>query len=173
MSVIPTLETERLMLTPLSIRDAVVMAAFYTTSRSAWVGGPSDKAGCTKLLSNAAKHWDKHGFGLFSITLNTETVACGMTGVGHPEQFPEAELMWALFDEKYEGRGIATEAAKAARDFYYTSIGAKTVVSYIHPDNTTSSTMAKRLGAIIDAAAPTPNNNNSIVYRHPAPEAVQ
>ncbi len=169
----PTLHTDRLTLTVLSAHHADALEAFYATERSAWVGGPSDKAGCAKLLKNAAKHWDEHGFGLFAINLNVETEACGMTGVGDPEWFPEAELLWALWDEKYEGQGIATEAAIAARAFYYRSTGAKTVVSYIHPDNGASIKMAKRLGAVVDDSAPTPHDNNSIVFRHPAPEAIQ
>ncbi|NOR62050.1 MAG: GNAT family N-acetyltransferase [Rhodobacteraceae bacterium] len=166
----PTLHTNRLTLEALSAQHTNALQAFYATERSTWVGGPSDKAGCAKLLKNAAKHWEEHGFGLFAISLNTETDACGMTGVGDPEWFPEAELLWALWDEKFEGRGIATEAAIAARDFYYRSTGAKTVVSYIHPDNTASIAMAKRLGANVDNSAATPNNNNSIVYRHQTPE---
>ncbi len=169
----PTLHTDRLTLSVLSAQHTDALEAFYATERSAWVGGRSDKAGCAKLLKNAAKHWEKHSFGLFAIVLKSETNACGMTGVGNPEWFPEAELLWALWDEKYEGRGIATEAAIAARAFYYWSTGAKTVVSYIHPENDASITMAKRLGAVVDESAPTPNNNNSIVYRHPAPEAIQ
>ena len=173
MTNLPILETERLTLVPLSLRDSAAMADFYLSARSAWVGGPMDDAGCAELLKKSDQHWDKHGFGLFSVRVNDEKSPCGMTGVGHPEQCPEAELMWALWDEKYEGKGIATEAAIAARDFYYSSTGAKTVVSYIHPDNTASSVMAKRLGAVVDGSAATPNNNNSIVYRHPAPEAIQ
>ncbi len=168
----PTLHTDRLTLTVLSVQHTDALEAFFATERSAWVGGPSDKAGCAKLLKNAAKHWDEHGFGLFAIGLDAENEACGMTGVGEPEWFPEAELLWALWDEKYEGRGIATEAAKAARAYYYRSTGAKTLVSYIHPDNHASMKMAKRLGAVVDAAAATPNDNNSIVYRHPAPDMI-
>ncbi|MCK4860618.1 MAG: GNAT family N-acetyltransferase [Rhodobacteraceae bacterium] len=168
----PTLHTERLTLTVPTTHDTECLIEFYTTDRSAWVGGPLDRNGCDELLAKATKHWDANSFGLFWINVTGEDKVCGMTGVGYPEHMPEAELMWTLWDTKYEGRGIATEAAIAARDFYYAT-GAKTVVSYIHPDNTNSIKMAKRLGAVVDSTAATPNNNNSIVYRHPAPEAIQ
>ena len=169
----PILQTDRLTLTAPTAQNAEDLITFYATERSAWIGGPMDRAGSIDLLTKVTEHWDKQGFGLFWIDITGEDTTCGMTGVGYPEHIPEAELMWAIWDEKYEGRGIATEAAIAARDFYYTTTGSKTVVSYIHPDNARSIAMAERLGAAVDESAPTPNNNDSIVYRHPAPEALQ
>lgn len=166
----PILHTERLTLTVPNTQDYEVIADYYSTDRSKWVGGPMNRTESFNLLASIIGHWNLRGFGLFSVKVKGENTPCAMVGIGHPEGVPEPELSWAIWAPKHEGNGIASEAAVAARDFYYAT-GAKTVVSYIHPDNAKSIKMAKRLGAVVDPTAATPNNNNSIVYRHPAPEA--
>jgi len=61
----------------------------------------------------------------------------------------------------HEGRGYATEAALALRDWAFS------LVSYIAPGNAASVAVAERLGARLDPAAPR-TVPADLVYRHSA-----
>jgi RimJ/RimL family protein N-acetyltransferase len=78
-------------------------------------------------------------------------------------RFPERELGWILFDGA-EGRGIATEAASALRD-WAAARGWTGLVSYIDPANHRSIALAQRLGARLDPHA-VPQDPGDLVYRH-------
>lgn len=63
--------------------------------------------------------------------------------------------------------------AKAARTHAFHDLGWTTAVSYIHPDNARSITLAERLGATLDPKAQTPDSDPCLVYRHPRQELSQ
>jgi RimJ/RimL family protein N-acetyltransferase len=89
---------------------------------------------------------------------------CGDVGLLHPAHYPEIELGWTLVAEA-EGRGIACEAAVAARDWAFGTLGLTTLVSYIGPENARSIRLAERLGAVRDDTAARPEPED-LVYRH-------
>ena len=67
----------------------------------------------------------------------------GLVGLWFPEGWHEPEIGWILF-EGAEGRGIAREAAEAARAHAYGTLGWTTAVSVIHPGNARSIALADR-----------------------------
>ena len=72
------------------------------------------------------------------------------------------------------GRGYATEAAAALRDWAWSHTRIPTLVSYISPENAASRALAEKLGAVVDETAARPDGEGSddcVVYRHPAPDA--
>jgi len=58
----------------------------------------------------------------------------GVVGLMYPEDWPEPEIAWTVFDSG-EGRGIAYEAALASRSYGYDTLGLSTLVSLIKSDN--------------------------------------
>ena len=70
-----------------------------------------------------------------------------------------------------EGQGIAQEAARAARDYTFETLGFETMVSYINPKNTRSANVSQRLGGRRDAQAEAKPGNRMHIYRYPRPEA--
>ncbi len=96
--------------------------------------------------------------------------AIGMVGCWYPDQWPEKEIGWLLWDG-FEGQGLAVEAAIAARTQCYGPFGWTTAVSYIHTDNARSIALADRLGCTHDASAVHPNPD-ALVFRHPTPKEV-
>ena len=93
-----------------------------------------------------------------------------MAGPYYPVGRPETEIGWVLFDG-HEGKGFATEAARATLVFARDTLGWTEIVSYIAPENQASVRVAERLGATLDTAAPQPKpGDNALVYRHPKPE---
>ena len=72
-----------------------------------------------------------------------------------------------------EGKGIAYEAAHAARQDAFTRLGWNTAVSYIAPENVRSIKLAERMGAVLDPKAKAPKEDEPcLVYRHPKPEVL-
>ena len=116
--------------------------------------------------------WVARGYGSFIFTMKGNDQALGLTGPWHPIDWPEAELGWTVWSDAAEGKGLAFEAASAARAHAFDDLGWTTAVSYIDPANSRSIALAKRLGATLDANAATPpGNKDCLVFRHPHPGA--
>jgi RimJ/RimL family protein N-acetyltransferase len=65
---------------------------------------------------------------------------------GPPPEWPEPELDYSL-DQPFWGRGLATEAARAARDWAFATLDFDRLASFIRPDNARSIRVAEKLGA--------------------------
>lgn len=169
MTLIPTLETERLILRPLKADDFEAEAAFYASDRSRFVGGPLPRERAWTNFAAYAGHWLLRGFGMFAIEEKSTGLYCGRTGPYHPVGFPEQELGWSLM-EHAEGRGIGLEAASAARHYIYTSLKWPTVISMILVGNDRSVKLAERMGATYERDFQHALFGLTVIYRHPSPE---
>ena len=106
-----------------------------------------------------------------AVTETGDDMCIGIVGPKRPPHWPEGELTWIVFGSA-EGKGIASEAARAARDDAYARLGWDTAVSYIEDGNTRSIALAERLGCTCDVDALVPGGPVK-AWRHPAPEALQ
>jgi len=168
---IPVLETERLTQRVPGREDAQVLRDFYASDRSRFVGGPKTTEGAWRQLATEIGHWALRGYGRW-IAVERETGrAVGLVGLWNPEGWPEPEVAWDLF-EGFEGRGYATEAARAARSHAYGPLGWTTAISLVNPANTASARVAERLGASPDGEVTHETYGTITIYRHPAPEAL-
>lgn len=166
-----TLTTQRLTLRPYQRADFDAYAALMAGPRAQFLGGPHDAATAWQFFTNDAACYTLNGFGCYAIVC--DAALAGFAGIIQPPAFPEPEMGWGLYDG-FEGRGLATEAARAILDDAFITTGADSFVSYIAPDNTASLKVAERLGARQDIAARPPAGWNSLVFRHtPQTEAVQ
>jgi RimJ/RimL family protein N-acetyltransferase len=162
---IPTFTTERLILRPLVMADFEPFAAIYQSERSRYIGGMQSREKVWRDFASDCGVWHLMGFGSLSIEEKATGALAGQCGINAPPEYPERELGWVLF-EGFEGRGYAFEAAMALRSFAFNSLGWKTLVSYIDPDNARSIRLAERMGAKLDNDAATPNGEGCLVYRH-------
>ena len=168
---IPTLTTDRMVLRGARRDDFDAFADMLAQPRTAHMGGPFDRAAAWRLFAMNLASWPLDGFGAWIITNRDTGAFMGDVGITHPIRFPEPELGWTLTAQT-EGRGYATEAARAALDWYWANTDAQSVVSYITPGNTRSETLATRLGAVPDPDAPMPDGETSAettVFRHRRP----
>jgi RimJ/RimL family protein N-acetyltransferase len=165
------IETQRLILRQPEPRDTNAAVDFYISDR----GGYSDARTIGRAWRSHAKmvgHWAICGFGMFTIVEKATDAPIGMCGPYFPGDWPERELGWHIWSADHEGKGMAFEAAKAARKYIYDDLGWNTAVSYIDLDNHRSRNLAKRLGAAIDNDAMKPEGVDCVVYRHPSREAL-
>lgn len=165
---IPTLTAGRLTLRPPRLSDFDAFAAFRAGPQMAHLGGPEDRATAWHHLTAIAGQWALRGYGRWIVTLTGADAPLGVVGLHHPDDWPEAELGWSVFAEA-QGRGIAHEAALAARDHAYGALGRTTLVSLIAEGNVRSEALARRLGARPDGAFHHAKYGAMTVWRHPAP----
>ncbi|MEK6216467.1 MAG: GNAT family N-acetyltransferase, partial [Boseongicola sp.] len=131
---VPVIETERFRLRGAKLSDLDAYAAFRASDRTRLMGGPSDRDEAFADLCYHVGQWALRGYGVWIIADLETDDPLGITGLYHPEFWAEREITWAVF-EAAEGKGVATEAACAARDYAYDKLGWKTVISAIIPGN--------------------------------------
>lgn len=162
---IPVIETERLRLRAAKLSDLPAVEALYSSERSRMIGGPRDARGVHSAVLSTIGSWALRGFGFWQIADKQTDAWLGATGILFAPGWDEPELGWQLAAEA-EGRGIAYEAAKAARSYAAKHLGQDGVISYIAPENHRSIALAQRLGATLERDTVflgTPCH----VYRHP------
>lgn len=143
---IPALETERLRLRAPVPADLPAWTAWCGSARAEGLGGPFDPVAAARQLHEVAGHWAMHGYGRWIAADRGSDAALGLVGLLTLPGWPEPELAWTVF-EGAEGRGIAHEAACAARDYAYEVLGWSGLCSLIHADNGRSQALARRMGA--------------------------
>jgi len=156
----PVLWTDRLRLRALESGDLPAATLFWSTERAHLMGGPWLADEVRASFRDVEDQWQRLGFGLFAVTLAGSDTAIGTIGPFFPETHPEPELGWTLWSAEHEGRGLAYEAATAARDWFFAATGYASAVSHTHPGNLRSHRLCARLGARPDPQA-----------RHPYPDA--
>lgn len=167
---IPVIETGRLRLRSPEARDFDAYAAFRASPRAAFVGGPYDRASSFLALCAIVGQWHLRGYGRWLVADRETDAPLGIVGLYHPEDWPEAEIGWSVFGPA-EGRGIAAEAARAARAYAYGTLGWTRVVSLTTADNLRSQALARRLGCVLEGLFEHPVYGPLQVWRHPAPDA--
>jgi RimJ/RimL family protein N-acetyltransferase len=81
----------------------------------------------------------------------------------------QPELGWALLRAHW-GRGYATEAVAAIRQWAHELRSIEQIVSLISPDNVRSQRVAERLGAVpAETVVPVDSGRKAVVWRHPLP----
>jgi RimJ/RimL family protein N-acetyltransferase len=162
--IIPTLATERLVLRAPVVADFPAYQALWVSPRSRYMGGPHDTFAAWGLFCHDIACWQLFGHGALMVEVVTTGHCVGQVSINHGPLFPEKELGWLLY-EGHEGRGYAVEAARALRDWAFAELGLPHLVSYIDAENAASIAVAKRLGAVLDSAAPR-QDPEDLVFRH-------
>jgi RimJ/RimL family protein N-acetyltransferase len=161
---VPVIETARLRLRAPQIGDFPVYARFVIEGALA---AATDEVAEEAWLDfcQLIACWHLRGFGPWTIEPRSGGAAVGAIVVNHEFGDAEVELGWVLAADA-EGRGLATEAACAARAHCFGAMGFQTLVSYIAAGNARSIAVASRLGAVRDHVAEARIAHHCLVYRH-------
>ena len=161
----PVLETDRLTLGPLTRDDWLGYHAFMASDRASHMDGPLDVPTAWGWFCSDVAGWSLGGAGSLAIRREGRTI--GEISLNDLPYLPEPELGWTLYDG-HEGRGYATEAARAVLDWLRAEHRPASLVSYTSPANAASIAVAERLGAVRDDAAATPEPGD-LAFRHWGP----
>ena len=170
---IPVIETFRLRLRGPTLADYEVFAGFMASPRAAHIGGPVPRAQAWRGFGHLTGHWVLRGYSMFILADRQTDVALGMAGPWFPEGWPEREIGWSIWAAEAEGKGLAQEAAIAARSYAYDALGWTTAISLIADGNTRSEALALRMGCVRDGDFVHEIFGKSRIFRHPGPEALQ
>lgn len=170
---LPVLETERLILRAPQAEDWPIFRDYRLSVRTAFTGGPKKPHLAAEQFASFFGHWVLRGFG----RLIAEDRATGKP-IGHfgPMQWQddgEVELTWSLWTALAEGRGMATEAARAIADWTFGPLGLTKAIAEVHRDNAASHAIARGLGGqVIEGRRPAWFDDGS-VYSFAAKGAAQ
>ena len=107
---------------------------------------PKSREGAQARIDWNKRNYSEHGYGLWIIETKAGDFVgdCGLTWQAVNGR-PELEVGYHVRAEM-QGRGYATEAAAACRDFARDTLGAVHLVAIIRPDNTASRRVAQKIG---------------------------
>ncbi|OKH99075.1 GCN5 family acetyltransferase [Streptomyces sp. CB02923] len=137
--------TERLRLRPLTDADTDWWVRLHADEEvSRFVGGYTHQQAAARLRG-IAQQWAERGHGLCAVELRGTGETIGRSGLNWWEEYGETEIGWT-FARAHWGRGYATEAALAVLAWGFGTLGLQRITAMVHPDNTGSSAVARRLG---------------------------
>ena len=154
------LETDRLLLRPPVPEDAEALAPLYAdpeVMRYLGDGRTLEREETERSVRRMIEAWKADGFGLFTTVRKKDEAVVGRVGliVWNPETWQttragadgptELEVGYTL-GRPFWGRGYATEAAAAARDFAVGRLGARRLIALIIYGNDASQNVARKLG---------------------------
>lgn len=162
---LPRIETARCILRAPLLEDAPAWISIMVPDAEGHLGGPHDDDGAFTEFAATVGLWLLRGHGLWTVTDRAGAVL-GFVLIGFEPGDQVPELGW-LFLPEARGRGLATEAAAAARAHALGAGGLRELVSYIDPGNAASRRLAERLGARMSGMIADPVTGEAAeVWRH-------
>jgi [ribosomal protein S5]-alanine N-acetyltransferase len=149
------LETPRLTLRPLRDDDLGRLARLLGDAEAlALWGDPLDRDGARQWIERNQARYEADGFGRCAMVLRSGGELVGDCGLARTtvEGDPEIELGWVVAKAHW-GRGLATEAGAAWRDYAFERAGLERIVSMISEQNPASRRVAEKLGATVERSA--------------------
>jgi RimJ/RimL family protein N-acetyltransferase len=156
------LRTSRLVLRRPDLDDLEAYAAYYTGPRTGGVGGPKPRHQVAERFAAMAGQWALRGFGRYVISEGGR--GFGHVGVMQIDAGDAPELTWTLWDGTREGRGYATEAARAVLDAWR----GPDLIARVVAGNAASCRVAEKLGFAVDrdAVPPAHLSDELVTFRH-------
>jgi ribosomal-protein-alanine N-acetyltransferase len=149
------LGTDRLELRALSLGDLDEMASLLGDAEALiyWVS-PLSREESRGWIERNLKRYDDAGFGRCAVILRSTGELVGDCGLIQTlvEGRPEVELGW-IVRRRHQGKGIATEAAAAWRDYAFDTLGLERIVSMVSEANVASRRVAEKLGMTVEREA--------------------
>lgn len=149
---LPVLETERLTLRGPHPGDWPAFRDYRASPRTAFTGGVRTEQQAAEQFASFFGHWVMRGFGRLIAEDRATGHPVGHFGPMQWEDGAEVELTWSLWTAEAEGKGLATEAATAMRDWAFGPLGLTSARAEVHQDNAASHAIARRLGGKLQAA---------------------
>lgn len=146
---LPVLETERLILRGPQASDWPIFRDFTMSDRAIFVGGPKNEAEAAQKFAGFFGHWVLRGFGRLIAMDRTTGQPIGHFGPMQWADDAELELTWSLWTADAEGKGYATEGAKAMKAWVFSALGVTSARAEVHSDNAASHRIALALGGAL------------------------
>jgi RimJ/RimL family protein N-acetyltransferase len=154
----PRIETDRLVLRAWEDDDLDAYAALCAdpqVMRYIGNGSPQRREQAAAAMASFRQGWSERDYDLWCVARPGDDVCIGFVGLHVPDFLPEimpvVEIGWRLARDAW-GSGYATEAAFAARDHAFGTVGLDRLVSIAHADNRASTNIMRKLGMQLERA---------------------
>jgi [ribosomal protein S5]-alanine N-acetyltransferase len=145
----PTLETPRLLLRPMTAEDVPALLGIFSDPKvmATFDHPPFGQAEMERWTRRNLEHQTQYSYGLFSVILKSTGQLIGNCGleVMEVEGIKAAELGYD-FRSDYWNQGYATEAAIAVRDYAFSSLKLPYLISLMRQSNPASRRVAEKVG---------------------------
>jgi RimJ/RimL family protein N-acetyltransferase len=145
------LQTPRLLLREFTLQDADALALVLSDPETMrYYPAPYDRAGVEQWIERNRDRYRNDGVGLWAMELKETRGLVGDCGVilQHVEGDLLYEIAYHLRRDCW-GRGLATEAAIACRDWAFMHLKTDRLISLIRPENLPSRRVAERSGMVL------------------------
>ena len=151
------IETERLRLRPVERGDLDTIACWNADpEHTRHLMGVQTREQTEQMMERWLAHWEAHGFGLLAVEWKETGELIGRSGPQYHRAWPhDPEVGWG-FDQAWWGRGLATEAGRAAIEWAFGELGFTRVVSIATEANVASRRVMAKLGFQLHTLVPFP-----------------
>ena len=144
----PVIETSRLALRKFSPDDGEALAKVLSDPETMrFYPAPFDHAAVAAWIDRNRHRYEKDGFGLWAMILKSSGELIGDCGL--IRQFVDetnvVEIGYHVRRDLW-GKGLATEAARACRDYGFANLAEDRLISLIRPENLPSRRVAEKNG---------------------------
>jgi [ribosomal protein S5]-alanine N-acetyltransferase len=145
------LETPRLILREFSPDDTDSLGAVLSDAETMhFYPAPLDRTGVEEWIARNRRRYSKDGHGLWAMVLKSTGGLigdCGLT-VQSVDNTDKIEIGYHVRRDHW-GQGLATEAARACRDYGFARLPVDHLISLIRPENLPSRRVAEKTGMTI------------------------
>ena len=106
---------------------------------------PPPQTWVEKYIAHQADHWQEHGYGHWAVVDKADGQVVGWTGLEYLPELNQTEIAYLLSGE-VQGRGYATEAARAALVFGFKTCRLAEIIGLVHPQNAASIRVLEKCG---------------------------
>lgn len=142
------LETSRLILREFRRDDANALACVLSDPETMrFYPAPLDQAGVEQWIERNLRRYADHGHGLWAMVLKSTGDMIGDCGLTfqNVDGVNELEIGYHVRRDLW-GQGLATEAARACRDYGFSRLSADRIISLIRSENVPSRRVAEKNG---------------------------
>lgn len=142
------IETERLILRHLALDDLDALAAMYADPQfMRFLGDLRTREETRSGIECWQRQYETRGYGFYATVLKEEDRLIGRCGLLHQtiDGAAAVEVAYGL-SPAYWGRGLATEAARAIKNYGFQQFGFPRLISIIDPENFASQRVAEKNG---------------------------
>ena len=144
----PVIETERLRLENWRTEDLAAfrpIATYPEVMRYIGVGQPWTDERIAQFIAGQIAHAERLGYCLWKLIDKSDGGLIGHCGLQPLYETGETEIGWWLARDRW-GRGLATEAARAALRYGFERGGLPRIVAIAWPENSASINIMRKLG---------------------------
>ncbi len=154
-------ESERLVIRQCQYEDAdSIIELLNTEGWLTFIGDRNvrDEISARAYIDKIKESYSKNGYGLYTVLNKKSQTFLGLCGILQRDYLENADIGYALLPNM-EGKGYATEAAKAILEYAETKLNIKTFCAITTTDNIKSVILLKKLGFNFDKKILPPNES--------------